>query len=200
MVPTEIVRWLPVVAVSVAVFPLGLLAVWLLVGRARRRGVPADVARRRSVALVAMIGGTLPWIWMILTPLPESREIRPIPLRDLADQLGAAPVTAFFQIVGNLLVFAAFGFFAAARWRIRVPAVVAVAAAASLTVEALQYVLALGRVSSVDDVLLNAAGAGIAALAYRRWRPPELAWGGQASPLRYRRRDNQPSPDRREYP
>ncbi|HEU4425700.1 MAG TPA: hypothetical protein VFR67_24455, partial [Pilimelia sp.] len=125
MVPGGIVRWLPVVAVSIAVFPLGLLAARLLAGRARRRGVPADVARRRSIALVGMIGGTLPWLWMILTPLPEPREVRPIPLRDLADQLGAAPSTAFFQIAGNLLVFAAFGFFAAARWRIGLPAIVA---------------------------------------------------------------------------
>ncbi|MFF5056526.1 hypothetical protein ACFY1S_25415 [Micromonospora sp. NPDC000663] len=35
-----------------------------------------------------------------------------------------------------------------------------------------QYALRLDRASSVDDVLLNAAGAGLAALASRRrWRP-----------------------------
>jgi glycopeptide antibiotics resistance protein len=43
-----------------------------------------------------------------------------------------------------------------------------VAATASVTVEILQYGLDLGRVSSIDDVLLNAAGAGLAALASRR--------------------------------
>ncbi|HEU4426712.1 MAG TPA: VanZ family protein, partial [Pilimelia sp.] len=107
------------------------------------------------------------------------------PLRDLADQLGAAPSTAFFQIAGNLLVFAAFGFFAAARWRIGLPAIVAIAAAGSVTVEALQYGLALGRVSSVDDVLLNGAGAGIAALAYRRWRGAEPA-GAEGPASRFR--------------
>lgn len=36
-------------------------------------------------------------------------------------------------------------------------------------VEVAQYVLRLDRVSSVDDVLINAAGAGLAALASRRW-------------------------------
>jgi glycopeptide antibiotics resistance protein len=75
-----------------------------------------------------------------------------------------------YQIVGNLLVFAAFGFLAPIRWQIRPLWVVAAAAAASTTVETLQWVLGLGRVSSVDDVLVNAAGAGLAALCSRRWR------------------------------
>jgi len=184
VVPGGIVRWLPVVAVSIAVFPLGLLVVRLLARRARRRGVPAALARRRAVTVVGMVGGTLPWVWMILTPLPEPREVRLVPLLDLADQLGAAPLTAFFQIAGNLLVFAAFGFFAALRWRIAVTAVVALAAAGSVTVEALQYALALGRVSSVDDVLLNAAGAGLAALVARRLRPFPPARPGADHQLR----------------
>jgi glycopeptide antibiotics resistance protein len=47
--------------------------------------------------------------------------------------------------------------------------VLALAAGCSVLVETAQYVLRLDRVSSVDDVLLNAAGAGLAALASRRW-------------------------------
>jgi glycopeptide antibiotics resistance protein len=43
------------------------------------------------------------------------------------------------------------------------------AAAGSILVELSQYVLRLERVSSVDDVLLNTAGAGLAALASRQW-------------------------------
>jgi len=50
-----------------------------------------------------------------------------------------------------------------------VPRIVALAAGCSVLVEGAQYVLRLDRVSSVDDVLLNAAGAGLAALASRRW-------------------------------
>ena len=42
--------------------------------------------------------------------------------------------------------------------------------AGSLVAETLQYALALGRVSSVDDMLLDAAGAGLAGLTTRRWR------------------------------
>ena len=44
-------------------------------------------------------------------------------------------------------------------------------------IETAQSVLQLDRVSSVDDVLLNTAGAGMAALASRRWwyrRDPEV--------------------------
>ena len=54
------------------------------------------------------------------------------------------------------------------RWRAGVGWVAAVAAAGSVLVETMQYALALGRVSSVDDVLLNTAGAALAALASRR--------------------------------
>src|SRR6185436_10055082 len=106
--------------------------------------------RSVAVAEVGMVAGTLPWLWMILTPLPAEREVRLVPLVDLAELLRGAPVTAFFQIVGNLLVFAAFGLFAPIRWRISAPAVMAIAAAASATVEGLQFALDLGRVSSVD--------------------------------------------------
>jgi len=55
-----------------------------------------------------------------------------------------------------------------------VRSVLVLAAACSTLIETGQYVLQLGRVSSVDDVLLNTAGAGLAALASRRW------WAGEA--------------------
>jgi len=185
VVPGGIGRWLPVVAVSVAVAPVGLLAARALAGRAERRGMPAAPAWRRSLALVGLVGGTLPWLWMILTPLPAARRLHLVPLRDLVEVLLDEPLRAFFQIGGNLLVFAGFGFFAAARWRLRPLAATALAAAGSVTVEALQYALALGRVSSVDDVLLNAAGAGLAALASRRfWPAAPVARAAAAAPDR----------------
>jgi hypothetical protein len=162
MVPGGIGHWLPVVAVSISVLPVSVVAVRLL----RRWRVGPD-ALRHSVAEVGMVAGTVPWLWMILTPMPVPRAVRPIPFVDLAAQLAGSPMTAFFQIGGNLLVFAAFGFFAPLRWWIGPWAVTALAAAGSVTVESAQYLLALGRVSSVDDVLLNAAGAGLAALLSR---------------------------------
>ena len=50
--------------------------------------------------------------------------------------------------------------------------VAAGAAAGSLLVETLQWALGLGRVSSVDDVLLNTLGAVLAALVTRPWWRP----------------------------
>lgn len=157
------------VVVSVAAVPLALVAIRALARRRAARGVPVGEACRNTAAEVGMTAGTLPWLWMILTPIPAPREVEPIPLVDLAGQLQGTPVTAFFQVGGNLLVLSAFGFFAPLRWRIGLASVVAIAAAGSLTVEILQFWIALGRVSSVDDVLLNAVGAGLAALASRRW-------------------------------
>jgi glycopeptide antibiotics resistance protein len=52
----------------------------------------------------------------------------------------------------------------------------ALAAGCSILIEIAQYALQLDRVSSVDDVLLNAAGAVPAALASRRWSRTEPEW------------------------
>ena len=94
-----------------------------------------------------------------------------VPLRDLLTILAGEPLTAMVQVVGNLLVFAALGFFAPVRFAAlaSVPRILALAAGCSVLVEAAQYVLRLDRVSSVDEILLNTAGAGLAALASRRW-------------------------------
>jgi glycopeptide antibiotics resistance protein len=122
---------------------------------------------------------------MILTPKPGSRSVDLVPGPALVDQLTGDPATAVVQIGGNLLVFAAFGGFAVMRYpRARPWHVALVAAGLSTVVEVAQYVLDLGRVSSVNDVLLNAAGAGLAAAVVRvvgrpgacsarggRWRP-----------------------------
>lgn len=168
-VPGGIGPWLPVVAVSVATLPVAYPVYRARVRRTVRRGVPDAVARRRALAEVGMVAGTAPWLWMILTPVaPAGRELRAVPLVDLVDVLAGGGLTAFFQVVGNLLVFAAFGLFAPLRWSIGARAVTLAAAGASVVVEGLQYALALGRVTSVDDVLLNAAGAGLAAVLSRR--------------------------------
>jgi len=50
-----------------------------------------------------------------------------------------------------------------------VPRIFALGAGCSVLIETAQYVFQLDRVSSVDDVLVNATGAALAALASRRW-------------------------------
>ncbi|WP_329051288.1 VanZ family protein [Amycolatopsis sp. NBC_01488] len=144
-----------VAVLSVCALPLAALTVWFL---ARRRSF---APWRTSLADVGIVYGTVPWVW--LTLLPGSRagqvtgRVSLVPLRDLATM----PVS---QIVGNLLVFAALGFFVPLRFAASVPRVLVLAASCSVLVETAQYVLRLDRVSSVDDVLLNTAGAGLAAL------------------------------------
>jgi glycopeptide antibiotics resistance protein len=162
-----------VVLITVAVLPLAALAVWAL---ARRRSVTGTTqAWRMSLAEVGIVYGTVPWVWMIMLPGSRAgavpRRVSLVPLRDLHTILAAGPLTATGQVVGNLLVFAALGFFAPLRFAAlaSVPRILALAAGCSVLVEVAQYVLRLDRVSSVDDVLLNAAGAGLAALASRRW-------------------------------
>jgi hypothetical protein len=163
-------EWGGVITAALLALPLVASAVAALVAIRRRRGLPARVAWWRSVAEVGMVAGTLPWVWMILTPKDAPRRVHLTPLRDIAVQL-ADPDTFVVQIGGNLLVFAALGFFAPIRW----PALAgpgrlfAVGAGASVVVELAQYALDLGRVSSVDDVLVNALGAALAGLLSRRW-------------------------------
>ncbi|MFI8528538.1 VanZ family protein [Promicromonospora sukumoe] len=161
------------------------VAIRLLVRVRRLRGVPHARAWRHSVAEVGMVVGTLPWIWMILTPVPGDGGLSLVPFRDLAAQLSGPVPAAVVQVGGNLLVLAALGFFLPVRFRLvpgsdgravpgpRTGAVLArvavVLLGVAVTVEVLQYVLGLGRVASVDDVLVNVVGGLLAALCSRRW-------------------------------
>ncbi|MEV5569709.1 VanZ family protein [Spirillospora sp. NPDC052269] len=173
-----------VVLITVAALPLAVLAVWALARRRRAAGVPSARARRMSLAEVGIVYGTVPWIWMIMLPGEHPGtapgRVSLIPLRDLIAVLSGNPVMATVQVVGNMLVFAALGFLAPLRFTAlaSVLRILALAAGCSTLVEVAQYVLRLDRVSSVDDVLLNAGGAALAALASRRlWRatPPNTS-------------------------
>ncbi|MGW7510037.1 VanZ family protein [Streptomyces massasporeus] len=155
-----------VVLLTLAALPLAALVVWALARSRRAAGVMS--AWRISLAEVGMVYGTVPFLWMTLMPgggagtVPARVSL--VPLRDLATM---GPI----GIGGNLLIFAALGFFAPMRFAASasVPRVLALGAGSSVLVETAQYVLRLDRVSSVDDVLVNATGAVLAALASRRW-------------------------------
>jgi hypothetical protein len=155
-----------VVFVMLAALPLAALAVWVLARRRRAAGVTS--ASRISLAEVGMVHGTVPFVWLTMMPGAGAGtvpgRVSLIPLRDL---LTMGPL----GIVGNLLIFAALGFFAPMRFAAlaSVPRILALGAGCSVLVETAQYVLRLDRVSSVDDVLVNATGAVLAGLASRRW-------------------------------
>lgn len=155
-----------IVVVAVALLPIAALTVWALARRRLRRGATPGWAWRASLAEVGLVYGTVPWLVMTMLPAAGGArgQLSLVPLRDLLTM----PI---YQIVGNLLVFAALGFFAPMRFSVLASLwrVVALAAAGSVLIEITQFVLPLGRVASIDDVLLNTAGAGLAALASRRW-------------------------------
>ncbi|MET8809806.1 VanZ family protein [Streptomyces sp. NPDC004546] len=155
-----------VVFVTLVALPLAALVVWILARRRRADGVTS--AWRISLAEVGMVHGTVPFVWLTMMPGAGAGtvpgRVSLIPLRDL---LTMGPL----GIVGNLLIFAALGFFAPMRFAAlaSVPRILALGAGCSVLVETAQYVLRLDRVSSVDDVLVNATGAVLAGLASRRW-------------------------------
>jgi hypothetical protein len=157
-----------IVFITVAALPFAVVTVWAIARRRCRIGVAPSWAWRKSLAEVGIVFWTVPWVAM--TMLPGSRagavtsEVSLVPLRDLVTM-------PMYQIVGNLLIFAAVGFLVPVRFAgmASLPRILALAAAGSVLIETAQYILPVDRVSSVDDVLLNTAGAGLAALASHRW-------------------------------
>ncbi|MBN6050891.1 VanZ family protein, partial [Nonomuraea sp. RK-328] len=166
--------WGNIIIAAFLALPVVTAPAYLLARRRLRAGHPAPV--RTTLADVGIPAATLPWLWMILTPATGQEGVSLVPFTDLVTLVGASPGEVLTQVGGNLLVFAALGALLPVRGpRFASPArVAAVAAAASVTVEVLQYVLRLGRYSSVDDVLLNTAGAVLAALVTRRWWAPRI--------------------------
>ncbi|GAA1601518.1 hypothetical protein GCM10009804_67620 [Kribbella hippodromi] len=157
-----------VAQLTVICLPLAALAV-LLFARVRiAGGTDRSWAWRRSLAEVGIVYGTLPTVW--LTMLPGSHagtapgRVSLVPLHDLM-------TTSPPQLIGNLLLLAALGAFAPMRFRAlaTLPRVIALAASVSALIEIAQYVFRLDRVSSIDDVLVNTVGAGLAALVTNRW-------------------------------
>lgn len=161
-----------------------------------RKGMPRSEAKRFTVAEAAIAGGTVPWVWMILTPVSGERAVSWVPLRDLVAVLGSDPATVAVQVGANLVAFAPLGFFLPRRTGLGPVRVTLVGMVLSASLEVAQYMLALGRVSSVDDVLVNTAGAALGAwLSVPAGARASASWAG--SP---RRRSRRPSGDGADTP
>jgi glycopeptide antibiotics resistance protein len=162
-----------VVALTACALPVAVLATLALAYWRR--------SWRTALADVGMVYGTMFPVWLTLLPGGPGGtpgRVSLVPLNDLTAIIDHGAASATVQIVGNLALFAALGLFAPLRFRVlaSVPRILAFAASCSIVVETAQYVLQLDRVSSVDDVLLNTVGAGLAALASRHWwRTPARA-------------------------
>lgn len=153
---------------AVALFPLALLGVWALARLRILSGAPPGPAWRTSLAEVGLVYGTAPWVWMTMLPGNQAGLVTGAvslePFRDLETM-------SEIQVVGNLVLLSALGFFAPLRFRslASLPRIVVLAACCSALIETAQYVLRLDRVSSVDDVLLNTTGAAVAAVLSWPW-------------------------------
>jgi len=132
-----------VVLITLVTLPLAALVVWALACHRQAAGVPS--ARRLSLAEVGMVHGTVPFVWMTLMPGSGAGivagRLSLVPLQDLLD-LG------LLGIVGNLLVFAALGFFAPMRF-------------AALATLPRVLALAAGCASDRDRAVRPAAGPGV---------------------------------------
>ncbi|WP_147136615.1 VanZ family protein [Stackebrandtia albiflava] len=168
-------RWGVVLTVTALALPVAAGVAAAATRRRRRLGEPTAVAWYRSCCEVGAVVGTVPWLWMVFTPADGPGGHRLVPLVDLVEVIGRDVGDAVVQIGGNLAVFAAAGFAAAARWRVPVRWIGVAALCAASAIEAAQAVLDIGRVSSVDDVLLNVCGALIAARLGRRLSVPAVA-------------------------
>ncbi|MFC4336392.1 VanZ family protein [Salininema proteolyticum] len=144
--------------------------------RRRRRAGSLEPVYRHALAETAALAGTLPFVAMILTPTSAEGGVSLVPFADLAALRFTEPGFAAVQVVGNLLAFAALGAALPVRFALRAWQVAAIAAAASVSVEVLQFALRLGRITSVDDVLVNTAGAVAAScLTLPWWRAAGLS-------------------------
>lgn len=164
---------LPILVLSVLL--LASLAVFLLHRSRRRAGRRRPLTR--SLLDVALPSWALVVLYLtVLVPIPlGDRAARTLDLTpaETVNLFLAPSTTGWAQALGNLVLLVPLGAmiplrFAAFRTTGQVAAVVFLI---SLVIELLQLVFPLGRVTSVDDLLLNTAGGTVGALLTRRWWP-----------------------------
>ncbi|MFJ9432522.1 VanZ family protein [Streptomyces sp. NPDC101490] len=149
------------------------------VWQARRgihRRIPGDSFGQRAFFSILAIVSLAPFLLVtLLRGYGTGRSVSMVPFREFwtaSSSVGVAfSEVTLVSFAGNALLFVPFGAAAAFLYSGPCRAIKATLTAAllSVAVETAQYQLSLGRVSSVDDVILNAAGAAWGALLVRRW-------------------------------
>lgn len=117
---------------------------------------------KRKIHLLIYIGFTVNLAGMLLVTLMPTeypdRMVQLIPFLSIFETLEyATPRAIFNSIVLNVILFIPFGFFIYILTR-RPLLTVCLTVIGSVTIEVLQYVLPIGRISNIDDVILNTAG------------------------------------------
>jgi glycopeptide antibiotics resistance protein len=165
-----------------ALLPLGIIGAGLLVVTiaAWRRLAPAG---RRRAAVTFLAIWALGLLAVTLRPRPgwldahnvlRYRDLNLVPFSEIGDSLTNSVTwhVPFEQIMGNCLLFAPLGVglvmlggrISAAPWGTGFIA----GAGAGIGIELAQWVFGVGRVSSVDDVLLACVGTGLGFVIARR--------------------------------
>ncbi|MGJ7907740.1 VanZ family protein [Actinopolyspora sp. H202] len=151
--------------------------------------------RWQAAGEVAVVLSCLPVAYLVFSPAygaPSQLSLRPgAELASAFDGVRLGETAAVVQLVANTVLLLPLGAVLPLRfrWARSLARIGLVALTASLAVEITQYVLAVGRVSSTDDVILNTAGALLGAWAARGWwkrgstseRPRSLYSGEQSS-------------------
>jgi positive regulator of sigma E activity len=190
---TQLARGLGASLVVVVV--IGVLALLGLAAYARvlrqRRVVRSVVIRR--VAAAGLVLSLLAIALVTLLPTAgagEGRVANLVPGRGLTRPWQAI---AAGNVLGNVALFVPLGLLGPVRFTllVRLPRLVAAAAALSLGIEATQYLFDLGRAADVNDVLFNVVGA------IAGWLVVRLATARVSQPARVAAAPTPPSPSRR---
>lgn len=178
---------IPITAIAV---PYALLCWPLLTVRRRRRDVSLGYASATSaVDITAVTTGSLV-LCLVTMPVGTSHAstLDLVPGADLSAAF--SDDGSLWQVIGNVLLLSPLGALLPLRLR-RLRSLARVAATAftaSVLVEALQFLIHTGRVTSTDDVLLNTLGAALgAALTRRSWRMFDVERPAPAIPQQVRR-------------
>lgn len=147
--------------------PVSVIVWWFL---AQWRG-----DRWRSAGDVAIVVTLLPVVYLVLVPTYGApSQVSLVPGADLAsafEQVQKGSLSGLMQVVVNIALLAPLG--AVVPLRVRpmrsLSRVVVAACVLAVSVEAAQYLLDNGRITSTDDVLLNTLGAALGAMCTRAW-------------------------------
>ncbi len=117
---------------------------------------------KRKINLLIYIGFTVNIAGMLLVTLMPTdypnRLLQLTPFLSIMETLQyATPRAIFNSLVLNIILFVPFGFLTYIMTR-RAGLTIFMAIAGSAAIEVLQYVLPIGRISNIDDVILNTLG------------------------------------------
>ncbi len=143
-----------------------LLVLAFSVSRLRRstgsRSYNVQVTARALLVVIAVVAGA-----MLFSPVTRTTHARFLDLHLLTTLRSSFENHIMFaQMAGNLLLLCWLGFLLPIAFRpVRPWTAVLIAAAASVGIETVQYLIAVGRVSSISDVFFNTVGAAAGAVA-----------------------------------